>query len=420
MKKILFIFLMLSFCYVTNVAATKSHDLTIRESILLNNAYKLTQKNEYTKATELIKEYIKKNKNVSTYVLKYLANLYILKNNIKNAIIVLKPLVEKGIEDQEIYISLASCYYQQKEYIKGARLFLKAYQLSKQSDTESLYNAGICFYLAKNKTKAYELVKNAIEKNKRIDWVKTYVSILVELEKYKEALPYAVYLSESNIDDKKTYQELRIQIYMSLKDFKTAEKYLMSILDSDLTEFKWWNYLFNIDLARQKYKDALAVLFLKSYLTDLTDDEKKIMGDLFVQLDIPIKAVDFYKKIQSKDDYKGIYLVLARCYMGLGDLDNALFWINKACDKNKNYETYLLKGQILCELKRFKEAVDAFIYASKLTKKPGYSYLMAGYAAYFLKDFHLAKKYFLKATEDNRYKKEAKELIRQISLLAKK
>lgn len=404
-------------CLFFYVHASLARDLSLSEIKLLNQAYKYMQKGEYKKASDILKNYTQKNKKVHPEVFIYLANAYMMQKKYKLAIPVLTSLAKKSLKNKDVYVMLASCYYMEKDYKNAATYFKIAYNISK--NVEYLYNTGLCYYLIGKKIMAYKVLKNIIKKNRnRYEWIKTYVNILLDLKKYREALTYVILLSESKIKDKKQYQEIRIQLYILLKEFSAARKYLLQILENDPSEIKWWDYLINIYLNENRYKDALAGLIIKGYLKPYTEKEKKLIADLFMQLDIPREAVKFYAKL-SPGQYKDIYLTLARCYLRLDDNKRALYFLEKALKLKKTYEIYFLKGDILYRQKKFKQAMNAYVKAAKLSNKPYRAYLMAGYCALYAKKYILAKKFLKMAKKDKKLKKHVLSLIREISNMAK-
>ncbi len=80
------------------------------------------------------------------------------------------------------------------------------------------------------------------------------------------------------IKDKSQYQELRIQLYLLLKQFKTAESYLTSLIENSPANVRLWKYLLNVYLYENKYKDALTAVIIKGYLEPYSEEEKKTYG----------------------------------------------------------------------------------------------------------------------------------------------
>ncbi len=393
-----------------------ARDLGPQDIRVLNRAYKYMQKNKYNEAINILEGYRKKKRDVPDKILIYLANAYVLQKDYDLAIPILISLTKQNNKNIDVYVMLASCYYAKKEYLKASKYFKMAYNISQ--NREYLYNTAICYYYSGEKLKAYNLLKSMILlKENKYEWIKTYVSILLDLKKYKEALKYIIFLSNAPIKDKVQYQEIRVQLYILLKRFNAAKNYLSVLLDNNPFNTKWWDYLINVYLNENKYKDALATLIIKGYINPYTPKEEKLIADLFMQLDIPRDAVKFYAKLSDKQ-YKNIYFTLAQCYLRLDNPEKALLYIEKELISKKTYKLYYLKGEILYRLKKFDDATYAFINAAKLKKRPYKAYLMAGYCAFYAKKYKLARRYLIKAGKDKKLKKQVIGLIKEISILS--
>ena len=74
----------------------------------------------------------------------------------------------------------------------------------------------------------------------------------------------------------------------------------------------------------------------------------------------------------------------------------------------------MLKGRILFEQEKYKEAYKLYQRIAKEMPHPGYAWLMAGYSAWYLEDMTKAAYAFNSAARYPKYKKKAEKVINSI------
>ncbi len=392
-------------------------------TFVINRAYQLIKVKKIEKAVSLMEKYKKEHPGLCPQFFLYFGNFCVMAHHYKKAITLLKIFLKKEPHSLEGWNLLGSAFYGNKDYKRGGEAFLKAYSLSCKKDGKYLYFAGICCYFQGKKKMACRLIKRAIENSREThpyEWLRTLISILFSLKKYREALPYVVELSSAPIRDKKQWQDIRIQIYLLLHKWKDARSYLYSLLDKDPLNTQWWNYLFRIYLGENKPREALAALLIKGFIRPLSSKEKKTVGDLYLQMDIPLEAVRFYESIaRKKHNFKELAPILARCYLRLQRPKKALFWINRARKKKKDPTLLFLKGVILYQLKRFDSAALSFESSARISPSPSECYLLAGYSAFYAKKWREAKRFFILASKDKKRRKNALRMLQYLKNLKK-
>lgn len=145
--------------------------------------------------------------------------------------------------------------------------------------------------------------------------------------------------------------------YVSLKMEKKALSYARYLTRTDPLEPKWWKALCNIHLDGNRYKQGLSALIVSGYIKPMSKEELKLAADLYLFLDIPLKAVDFYDQV----------------------------------------------------LRGFKDQGD------NLLKNPGRPWLLLGYSAMNSSQYGRAKNAFEQALKYNKQKKRAKAAMAQIN-----
>ena len=74
----------------------------------------------------------------------------------------------------------------------------------------------------------------------------------------------------------------------------------------------------------------------------------------------------------------------------------------------------MMNGNLLFELERFSEAIEAFKTATQSLKNPGQAWLMLGYSAWQANDLKTAKKAFTQATRYRLQKKAAQKVLKSL------
>ncbi len=363
--RILLIFLMLS-----------SYCLAQEKAIffLLQKVRYLMDQKRYDEAIDLLMRF--KKKGYKSYLIDfYLGNCFFMKKDYISAKRSYLETIKKKKDFTSAWLNLGYCLYELKQYDSSANSFLKAYSFEK--NPEYIYLASVSFLSAKNCSKAIDLLKR-IPFEEKISWKEALSHAYIMCGRLKEALPLVEDLSEK----KKEWKKTRIYIYMSLNMEERALVYLKRLIKEDPTDPYWWKMLSYVYLKKKRYKDALSSLIIKGFLEPLTDEEKKTAAKLCLILNIPKKAISFYKGIKKPEEE--IMEQIAYCYIRIHREKEALKYIDKilkAYPKKKKF--ILLKAEILYKLKRYREAGIFFEKAAKVGIDPGKSWLMAGYS--FLK-----------------------------------
>ncbi len=395
---------------------TLRSECTPYEASLLKRAYGFMQKKQYTHACSLLHAYVKSHKDMCEEILLYLGNAYLLNSQYKDAIVPLESFVKKRPRSFDGWNLLASAYYGAKRYMEARGAFLRAYRLS-PSKVSCIYYAGICTYLAGRREEACSFIKRAISLSRPhvpYPWEETLISVLFSLKQYKEALVYVEELSTAPIKNRKRWEEIRLQLYLFLKMWARASSYAMQLLETRPLDKRLWDVLFQVEMHRKQLKDALCVLLIKGYISPPSAQEEKLIGDMYLQLNIPYKAVHYYEEAEQKAHYKDLPPLLARCYLRLDRPKKALVWVNRALVHKRTPALFALKGEILYRLNRFLEASTAFEKAAHLSPSSGRYYLFAGYCAFYAREWGRAKRLFIYASRDRRVKKQALSMLRQI------
>ncbi len=437
---------------------TSQDKLSLAAGICVTRAQALFQSGEVNKAISLLEEFKKKKKsNNDHYYIHFLLGNYYLtlaaqndqapnnKRFSQNAILCFQESVLKNPDFCAGWLNLAKSLYESGFFAKAAMAFEKGYETSQTPKPIHLYYAAICHFQADASNRAlvvFELLIKAHPDKISLAWKESLVNILFSLERYSQALPTLEELASKTKDEKKkTWQEILLYQYLSLKMEKKALAFAGFLTRTDPTEPKWWKALCHIHLNNNRLRQGLSALVIYGYLTPMTQKELMLAADLYLALDVPAKAALLYqeaiKEAQTPDQLlKKILKIGQACAMAHYQ-DKALAWIEKGLSVSRDVKLIRLKAQILYRQKKYARAADAYecLVQTLLEHPPapntpntpnsntlGQAWLMLGYAALNHNQpdhtqLTRAQKAFLKAAGFKKQQKPARQALGQIKII---
>lgn len=404
---------------------------SVRSVLLKASLY--MQKDNFKMAIDTIKKYQAKQpdnmkikdawkKYQHHYLNFYLGNLYLQTNNILNAIICYKATLKANTNFNGAWINLAKCYYDINKFYMAGNCFFKAYEASEETKPDLLCYSAVSYMLAEKSEKSLELFMQLLSNHKneiKLDW-KIYIARLyLILEQNLKALPFLEEIAaQSKGDKKKKWRKIVTQQYILLKMNKKAVSYLLTILQDDPMESDWWEFLSHIFLSNEKLTDALTFSLIKYYIEPLSAN-KKLIADLSLNVGIPIQAIKYYQEvIETEKDNMDLYYNLAISFLAFNKPYKALATVDKALSNSFSEKLCMLKGKILFEQEKYKQAMQYYEKNIKNIKKAnnsGDAWMMMGYAAWNIQDMFCVKQAFTNALKYDKHKKRAKKLLEQIN-----
>ncbi|MBA3010122.1 MAG: tetratricopeptide repeat protein [Proteobacteria bacterium] len=218
---------------------------------------------------------------------------------VKRAIAAFSRAVEKNNSFSPAWLNLARCCYELADMARAAAAFAKGYETSLEKKGEYLYYAAVCHTATQNYGQALAVFNRLLADHPKeitLEWKETLVNIFFSLEKYAQALPWLQELAENSVDKKKkTWQEILLYQYLTLKMDKKALEYALFLTRTDPLEPKWWKALTHIHLDKNRLEDGLSSLIIYSFITPLSQQETTLMADLYLACNIPLKAAEYYE-----------------------------------------------------------------------------------------------------------------------------
>lgn len=422
--------------------AKEKPKLSLAAGICLSKAETLSSNGKYPEAVAVLEAFVNDPKNIKSgqadhpYFYFLLGNSYamLLQNektdsSRRNAIKNYQAAVRLDPDLSAAWLNLAKCLYESEDYLAAANSFEGAWTHSDEKKAVHLYYAAVCYFQAGNNKKALDvftaLIKNHPDEIK-LGWKETYVNILFSIEKYKTALPHVEELALKSVPPKqKKWQEILLQQYLNLEMDAKALSYAKFLTGIDPLEPKWWKSLTHIHLKKNQLEKGLAALVIYGYLTPMTEKETTLKADLYFSLDIPAKASLLYQELFKANNKPETLEKLTQSLTLAHDQDNALEWINKGLTmlEGKDVKASLMfnlmsaRARILYMKKSWDDAAQSYESAAQYAKKPGQSWLMAGYSYLNIEKAEAAEKAFKKATAFKKQKEDALAAIKQIQVL---
>lgn len=246
--------------------------------------------------------------------------------------------VKKREDCAPAWLNLANCYYSMGRMAAASEGFVKGYTFSapEKRKAEYLYYGAMCRFQAggeENGKEAHTLFKQLMKhhpKSISLEWLESYVTILLSIKYDKTALPHIHTLARKFQGKRQEqWQEILLNQYLTLKMEKEAIQYVNELIDSDPVNSKWWKARCHLYLNLNRLKPGLISLMVYGYLEPLTREEKSLMADLFLTLDMPSKAASIYESLlkTSFDDALAQRLIHAEQMSGRPE--KAIVWVEQ-------------------------------------------------------------------------------------------
>ena len=384
----------------------------------LNSIYDLLAKDAAEEAIARIMAYRKTGK--EHYLLSFaLGNAYMSAKKYPQARQAYENTVERQKDYAPAWYNMAACDMEMKQYPKAGDAFIKAYELSSEKKPEALYYASNAYLTAEEYQKSIEAF-NRLSANHFTDvkpeWKTTLAQAFLALKRPKEALPVIEELSRTTEGKLKLqWQEMLLQQYLSLSMNQKALEYAGKLTEIDPLEPKWWRGLVHINLIMDRYKAALVALTVYSHLTDLSVEEKMLMADLFLSLDIPDQAAVMLEEVLEKQWELKTIEKLVQAYGLSHQREKALALVESGLKRDGNDKDLLwLKGNLLFSGKAYGDAVKVLELLTRNSPDMGRAWLMLGYAAWNENNLATARRAFEKAGHFDAQKKPALDAMKRL------
>lgn len=348
-----------------------------------------------------------------------LGNCYLMQEKYASAARAYEYSVQARPDFPSAWLNLARAVYELGQLPRAGECFEQAYERSKDKKPVYLYHSALSYLMDEKYTPAIATLKRLFQTHPsaiKPEWKENMVHALLAVNKLRTALPYMQDLAQNTSGKRqRRWQETLLYQYLELGMTQKALRLGRELTRQYPANPKWWKGLTHINLNLGRSEEALAALMVYGFLTPLSDQEKKLVADLSLEADVPVKAVPMYTSwLQDHNDPQVLRRLVA-AYRRLGQPEKALAAIESLGPKTKSGELLMLEGELLYELDKFAQAARVFEQAAgKQGSHRGRAWLMAGYAAWQSDDHSRSQKAFAQAAKFQRQKKEASKALQQI------
>ena len=388
-------------------AADRPETVPVRVRMVLRQVQPLMEKKAYAAAAEKVRSFLpppketgagQPDKNgVYEHPLLYftLGNCEFLSAHYPEAVAGYRQAIRLKPTYSSAWLNLARAHYEMGRFENAGDCFINGYEHSVKREAQSLYYAASCFNLARRYDKSRAVFERLLQDHPTEvapAWRGVLVQALLALNKPRLALPHIEVLAGNAGDDGRSqWQALLLAQYMALDMTDRARRYAAGLTRDYPLAPRWWKALAHLELAAGDHRAALVAMTVYGSLAPFSPAEKKLVADLYFQADIPLKAAPLYASLLADNHDPATAEKIARCYLKLDQPERAFEWIDRALSQHPGEKLFILKGDILYELKRYRDAYAAFEAAVKLKgETAGRSWLMMGYCALNTGDYSAA------------------------------
>ena len=202
----------------------------------------------------------------------------------------------KAVKQNDAYgpawYNLAKSHMELDEYQKAGDAFIAAYDRYDPKRPDILYYAASTYLAADQPAEAltvFNRLTTLHPEDIKLDWQQLHARILLANNKPAAALPIIEKLAKE-MQGRKNKKNGKNFYSITISPFEMDNKalaYARNLTKTAPLEIRWWKALVQITLSMERYKEALVALTVYGHLTPLSIDEKKLMADLYLMLDIP-------------------------------------------------------------------------------------------------------------------------------------
>ncbi len=402
------------------VAPAVAADLpTMVRSVLAKVAPMMSAK-EYAKAAKILESALGKSESKHAELAFVLGNCHTLQGNRIGAINAYAVAVELDPGHASAWLNMAKAQYEAKAYKESGRSFAKGYDAQKSKRAENLYFSAAAYLLggaSREAINSFERLFAAYKRDIKPEWREQYIHALVDGGQGKKALPLIRDLIVQTSGERRAqWQEVLLYQYVRLNMHDEGAALARQLIEQNPGEARWWQSLAHIQLAANRYEDAISALIGYSMIKPFNQRESRLLADLYLQAGIPAKSIPLYQKLLQASGDNQIAQRLAMAYQRMDQPEKALSILGRHCRAQGNPSLLMLQGEICYSLKRYRDAAASYRRAADIQGwHQGQSWLMAGYSSMQARDFAASRKALAHAVRFDREKKAATLALAQIN-----
>jgi tetratricopeptide (TPR) repeat protein len=244
--------------------------------------------------------------------------------------------------------------------------------------------------------------------------------ILVQQDKFDEALEPARTAVERSPKPKESWLQTLMVIYSQQKDYPNLAATLERLIALNPTRKLYWVQLAAVHKQLEHDAQALATLRLAELASLLTEDrEYRQLARLLFLRELPYPCATEIEKASTRGKLEPdaeAYRLMANCYLAAREHDRALEPLARAGELASDGEMYLLLGQLHLQRERFEPAREV-LHKALAKSKPeqrGTVQLLLGVAELGAEQWGEAERAFRAAQSDEKLRRAAESYLKYL------
>lgn len=392
--------------------------------VALSKAVPLMRQELYVEAAGILQKVLEEKGGGHEEVYQQLGNCAMLQGKFSLAVQQYKEALQRDNDNASLWLNLGKAQYQLKRFAGAGDSFQKAWDRAspKERRADVLFCLATAWRMAGNGGKAvvaFEKLFQLYPEKVTSAWREQYIHTLMEGGQIKKALPLIrQMIAAASGKVKMQWQEILLAQDVELQMYTQAETLARILTETHPGEVKWWKALAHVQLAAGRMEQALAALIACSYLEPLDAQELSLLADLYMETNVPGKAVPLYRQLLQREYRQRTFQRLVVALHREDKDETALQVLQQYREETaKSVSLLQLEGEIHYGRREFLLAAKAYHAAAGLKgPRKGRCWLMAGYSALQEKDWLAARQYLHKALEFKRQKRAAMSALKVVKL----
>jgi tetratricopeptide (TPR) repeat protein len=280
-------------------------------------------------------------------------------------------------------------------------------------------------YLRKNNLKAgsenYEKWLKTTPKNKIT--TKDYVAlaqIFFQIENYKKSVRYINLAIQKTKKKEKKWLEILYISYLKLKNFDKAGKIIVSLLNQEPQNIKYWKILISVFKETKQIEKELVINDIINRLK-LIDDEQLIMNlvSFLIKKKLPniagstLENAILQKIVENNLTNSKLLIYL---YFSAKNYKKTEELLISSIEKFKLESLAFQLAQLYMNTEKYYESLAIFNRLKKSKKYRGEAYLNSGIIYFYAKKLDKARKEWSQAVKYKKVRKQAQAYLQQINI----
>ncbi len=408
------------------LAGASDTDIPTPVRAVLNQAFELIEKGRASEAAALLEDFAAKPGNRRSmeqagHLVEFtLGNAHHAAGNIAKARQGFERAVKVRPDYRPAWQNLAITAHEAGNYADAGESFLKTYELGAEQgllDADMLYFAAVAFVSAQKYDKAASILEQLFAGYPEKAANRELKSLLVHAYLGAQASLKAIALLEELVasstgEERRRFGEQLLHQYLALEMTKNALALVRHLVDEDSSHALWWKSLAHILLMQERYEQGLAAMWAYGQLQPWTVEERVLVADLYLALDIPAKALEALSGLPDENVLADRLKKMLYCARRLLEPQKALELLEKHGHVLEKGEKDITRADILYEQGDFAQAEKAYEKAALAGFAPGRAWLMAGHSALAADDNpEKARQAFTKSAGFESHRKEANDML---------